>query len=221
MGVNPSSIYQETWVTSSTPIPVRMSHPFEFKMGHYRDYIRSTDALETDWVQVRTILAIPNALCHPCPFFGQSGDNFPYEESPQSCYGADRAKQGTSMRDVITESGTPLPFLFRYAVDRTGTPDIDGRYSDIDCVWVVDTAQGPIPIIDRPSALGELITKTAAHQEEDDERWSQMLELTTKTDAKPETDDQADFGPSLLELSTKTHAQAESDDISPSSPTFF
>lgn len=104
------------------------------------------------------------------------------------------------------------PFLHRFASTRTGGAEIDGFYSDSDHMWVVHTPNGLRPIIDLADPSAELVTKTMAEQEADDERQMAMLELTTKSDAGQESDDRAPNHAMVLELSTKTHAQLESDD---------
>lgn len=104
------------------------------------------------------------------------------------------------------------PFLHRFAIERTGGCDIEGSYSESEQMWVVATTAGVRPIIDLANAHLELVTKTAAGQEQDDERNFGALELATKTDSGQESDEQAIASAVALELSTKTEAQLESDD---------
>lgn len=124
----------------------------------------------------------------------------------------------------LNSSSDATPFLVPRAVQRTGEANIPGYYSTELDVWVVDTGQGVVPIIECRQ-LGETLTKTHARveeadDEEDDKQFVPMsgtaeslcrypLELETKTSVSPERDDE---DPSLLELITKTHAFSEKDD---------
>lgn len=125
------------------------------------------------------------------------------------------------------------PFLAKAAQSRTGVNDMPGHYSDELDMWVVETENGPTPII-AEGALAQLLTKTRADGEEDDDSpfalqfmtktaqqiegdddrpyaTNQMLQLLTKTNTVQETDDNFETG-HLLELITKTNIQQESDD---------
>ena len=133
-----------------------------------------------------------------------------------------------------TEQRAASPFLAKTAQLRTGEGHIPGYYSDEMDMWVVETGNGPAPIItdgtlsqlltktrvsdedddDSPFAL-ELMTKTSQQLESDDDRplfeSNQLLQLLTKTDTVSEQDD--NFEPNhYLELITKTYAQQERDD---------
>lgn len=101
-------------------------------------------------------------------------------------------------------------------------------------MWVVDTEQGTLPIINE-QALQQLTTKTRADGEEDDEchlalelvtkthqqvesdddtrpmAYNNLLQLATKTDSIEEVDDTY-ISTQLLELATKTEVQQEADD---------
>lgn len=119
-------------------------------------------------------------------------------------------------------SEVPLkPYLSRFAVSRTGSPDIDGFYSNREAMWMVETEQGIHPIIEFADAALELVTKTAAELEKDDDTQLFALELATKTDSVQESDDKADNPAFILELSTKTQAQLESDDTRATSAAFM
>ncbi|MGY3172566.1 hypothetical protein ACVWYU_001943 [Pseudomonas sp. TE12234] len=113
------------------------------------------------------------------------------------------------------------PLLVAHATLRTGEARIPGHYSRQLDVWVVDHAQGAMPLVECRQ-IPEILTKTHARVEEDDdtpfvmmEAVSQYpLELLTKTLAAPEQDDPSlDY---LLELITKTNAVAEKDDTTDS-----
>lgn len=102
------------------------------------------------------------------------------------------------------------PLLAEFAVERIGTNEIPGRYSELRDVWVVEGEFGVRPIINN-SCLSELITKTKVQAEEDDENFF-LLETVTKTDIVAEQDDKVRDMNHLLELTTKTHAELEQDD---------
>jgi hypothetical protein len=93
------------------------------------------------------------------------------------------------------EPGGVQPLLTRFGVARTGHFELPGRYCDERQVWVVDTADGPNPIIQS----GTHLAATA--------------ELATKTDVQRERDDPGQIWP--VELSTKTAHQVERDDVDP------
>ncbi|WP_258190057.1 hypothetical protein [Stutzerimonas stutzeri] len=104
------------------------------------------------------------------------------------------------------------PFLANAGTPRTGEDQLPGYYCEQQQMWVVDTAQGTQPIINE-QALSQLLTKTRAHEEEDDDSYL-ALELMTKTYLQIESDD--DTQPSgynnLLQLVTKTALTQEVDD---------
>lgn len=104
------------------------------------------------------------------------------------------------------------PFLARSGKNRTGEDKLPGYYSDDQQMWVVETEQGVLPIINE-QALSQLMTKTRVHNEEDDDN-NLALELITKTHQQLESDD--DTGPmgcnNLLQLVTKTETIQEVDD---------
>ena len=104
------------------------------------------------------------------------------------------------------------PFLARTGKTRTGEDQLPGYYCDDQQMWVVETEQGVLPIINE-QALSQLMTKTRVHNEEDDDNYL-ALELITKTHQKLESDD--DTRPmgynNLLQLVTKTDSIQEVDD---------
>ena len=126
------------------------------------------------------------------------------------------------------------PFLAKSGKPRTGEDQLPGYYCELHQMWVVETEQGVLPIINEQT-LSQLMTKTRVHNEEDDDNYlalslitkthqqlesdddtrpmtyNNLLELVTKTDSIQETDD--NFSTSqLLELVTKTEAKQEADD---------
>jgi len=107
------------------------------------------------------------------------------------------------------------PLLAACAVTRIGSDTIPGRYDSKRQVWVLDTEDGAMPIIECAARLAELVTKTKVQQEQDDpgDPNAVFLENSTKTFQVPERDDVVgcDFA-TLLELATKTEAQPERDD---------
>lgn len=104
------------------------------------------------------------------------------------------------------------PFLARTGKTRTGEDQLPGYYCDEQQMWVVDTEQGVLPIINE-QALSQLMTKTRVNNEEDDDNYL-ALELITKTHQQLESDD--DTRPmgcnNLLQLVTKTDSIQEVDD---------
>jgi hypothetical protein len=78
-------------------------------------------------------------------------------------------------------------------------------------MWVIDTPEGPQPIIEQ-GTLNELVTKTKVNAEQDDEAaW--QLEMMTKTAHNVESDDERPPSPRpALELMTKTRVDQEQDD---------
>ncbi|WP_180206373.1 hypothetical protein [Pseudomonas sp. SbOxS1] len=115
----------------------------------------------------------------------------------------------------LNSSSDATPFLVPRAVQRSGEATIGGSYSAELDVWVVETEQGVVPIIECRQ-MAETLTKTHARVEEADDEdddkeilFRYPLELETKTSLSPERDDD---DPSLLELITKTHAYSEKDD---------
>ncbi len=104
------------------------------------------------------------------------------------------------------------PFLTNAGTPRTGEDRLPGYYCEQQQMWVVDTEQGALPIINK-QALSQLKTKTRADGEDDDD-CQLVLELTTKTHQQIESDD--DTRPNgfnnLLQLATKTDSIDEADD---------
>ncbi|MGY0553312.1 hypothetical protein ACW17M_08890 [Vreelandella sp. 2A-K22] len=104
------------------------------------------------------------------------------------------------------------PFLANAGKPRTGEDQLPGYYCEQQQMWVVDTEQGVLPIINK-KALSQLMTKTRVHNEEDDDNYL-ALELITKTHQQLESDD--DTRPTghnnLLQLVTKTDSIQEVDD---------
>lgn len=104
------------------------------------------------------------------------------------------------------------PFLANAGTPRTGEDRLPGYYCEQQQMWVVDTEQGALPIINN-QALSQLQTKTRADGEDDDD-CQLALELTTKTHQQIESDD--DTRPNgfnnLLQLATKTDSIDEADD---------
>tara|TARA_R100001369_G_scaffold4961_6_gene13958 strand:- start:18582 stop:19031 length:450 start_codon:yes stop_codon:yes gene_type:complete len=114
-------------------------------------------------------------------------------------------------RNYRSEKGIS-PFLAKAGKPRTGEDQLPGYYCEQQQMWVVDTEQGALPIINE-QALSQLMTKTRVHNEEDDDNYL-ALELITKTYQQLESDD--DTRPTgynnLLQLITKTDSIQEVDD---------
>ncbi|EOA4351142.1 TPA: hypothetical protein ACNRRD_002115 [Pseudomonas aeruginosa] len=126
------------------------------------------------------------------------------------------------------------PFLVNASTPRTGEDRLPGYYCEQQQMWVIETEQGALPIINE-QALSQLKTKTRADGEEDDDchlalelvtkthqqiesdddtrptAYNNFLYLATKTDSIDETDDNCSAA-QLLELVTKTKVQQEADD---------
>ncbi|WP_246881748.1 MULTISPECIES: hypothetical protein [unclassified Pseudomonas] len=115
---------------------------------------------------------------------------------------------GVMQRESSSET---VPFLARFATPRTGDDKLPGYYSTAVDMWVVDTQDGPTPIINH-GALAELVTKTKVNAEQDDEGFHALHELKTFTDVKAEGVDSSASMNQLLELSSKTFIKVESDD---------
>ncbi|WP_028725040.1 hypothetical protein [Pantoea ananatis] len=106
-----------------------------------------------------------------------------------------------------------LPYLAKFAIERTDENEIPGMYSYEQDLWVIEEDGKEIPIIFKFN-LSQAVTKTKVRQESDDECTSALLELTTKTEVKLERDDNDISMNHLLELTTKTDTVQERDDES-------
>ena len=115
---------------------------------------------------------------------------------------------GAMQKETSSET---VPFLARFATPRTGDDRLPGYYSTALDMWVVDTKDGPAPVINQ-GALAELVTKTKVNAEQDDEGFYALHELKTFTDVKAEGADSPGYMNQLLELSSKTFIKVESDD---------
>lgn len=117
------------------------------------------------------------------------------------------------LEQVNDNQSTPTPFLTSYASGRTPSPEIAGYYSTLLAMWAVNIGGKEVPLIDQQNTAVELMTKTLAQQENDDqEDMLTLAELATKTDTQMEQDDAMVC--TCLELVTKTEAQMEHDDTS-------
>ena len=96
------------------------------------------------------------------------------------------------------------PFLAQFAVHRGEAAQIPGAYCPVRHVWVVESDEGPMPLVLAP--IGDI------------------LEIQTKTSTTVEADDHLDRPPNnagafavplsaLLEITTKTEANLESEDV--------
>lgn len=73
------------------------------------------------------------------------------------------------------------PFIIRFARKRSPWSSIPGKYSEEMAVTVVHTKRGIKPLVECGSRISELLTKTLAERERDDEVESIVRELETKT----------------------------------------
>ena len=108
----------------------------------------------------------------------------------------------------------PDPFLFRFATPRSAEAEMPGRYSSKLDVWVIDSEEGEVPIIE--VAGGSLVatqSKTMTHVEVDDDDAAQSgsMETGNFTKGRQEADDE-DASPRLPARTNKTHGKAEGDD---------
>jgi len=99
------------------------------------------------------------------------------------------------------------PLLTQGAIERTGNAELPGTYCEQRHVWLVDGT----PAVQALTGLAELVTKTNAQLERDDNSDPTLLELQTKTMAQMEQDDQ-EFSAHLLGLTTKTRADTHERD---------
>ncbi|KTT98233.1 hypothetical protein SB4_11770 [Sphingomonas sanguinis] len=106
------------------------------------------------------------------------------------------------------------PFLLRFVTPRSADAEMPGHYSPELGVWVVDSEDGPVPIIEiAGGALVATQSKTMTQVEVDDDDPSRFgaLETSTGTRVRQEADDE-DASLCLPELQTKTDVQQERDD---------
>jgi hypothetical protein len=105
------------------------------------------------------------------------------------------------------------PLLARYATPRSGDPVLPGHFDSRRDVWVVDGPEGPQPIVQLRSDLGETTTATAVRAEQDDTDADPGLLASTTTFTKVLAEgDDTDVSCATLEVTTKTQAQVESED---------
>lgn len=106
-----------------------------------------------------------------------------------------------------SQTARSRPLLTQGAIERTGNAELPGNYCEQRHVWLVDG----VPAVQALTGLAELVTKTEAQLERDDNSDPTLLELQTKTKAEVEQDDQ-DFSVHLLGLTTKTRADTHERD---------
>lgn len=107
-----------------------------------------------------------------------------------------------------------MPLLVRFATGRIGQDaDLPGYYDPDLSVWMVNTPDGPSPLVRHATDLSELITKTKITQESDD-TLDANLQLMTKTMVHQESDDERTLPSELASLLTKTEVKNERDDKS-------
>jgi hypothetical protein len=102
------------------------------------------------------------------------------------------------MRPQPIEVAYSLPLLFRHATPRTSSADLPGHYDPARQLWVIETKDGLLPVIEAvASTIVDTNTSTRVLQEGDDQDCSNMVELagialaeTTVTLVQMEADDQ-------------------------------
>ena len=113
------------------------------------------------------------------------------------------------MHEIEVGTERVMPLLAGFAVRRTsGGPEIPGHYCEVSRMWMVEVDGRRTPIISATAELADLVTKTAAQMESDDETRprprgnaaggaggfpdglsERLLELATKTETRREADD--------------------------------
>lgn len=105
------------------------------------------------------------------------------------------------------------PLLVNFAIPRTGSDVLPGKYDQGRMVWMVDVNGESRPLVQSAVELAELATKTKVQAERDDLGYSAALQSVTKTLSAPERDDVVPADTRwFLSLATKTEAQQERDD---------
>lgn len=115
--------------------------------------------------------------------------------------------------NLLGTTKSVLPLLMRKITKRTNTPPLPGRYCKDSDVWMIETEKGGQPLIESDHTVLELLTKTEAVREQDDQ--PRLLASITKTMTQIESDDESkNFirRNRIDELMTKTKAQREQDD---------
>jgi len=114
----------------------------------------------------------------------------------------------------MRSTGRVQPLLAQFAVPRSQAPAIQGRFCEAMDLWVVDTPEGPQPLVLLDGA-GETTTGTFVQAEADDTDVGTGLTLGTSTFTKVggEGDDTDVSASAVLEITTKTDAQVERDDV--------
>lgn len=111
----------------------------------------------------------------------------------------------------VDENAGRAPFLAKFGTIRPEGVPLPGRYDAAQSLWVVDTPNGVVPLVDAGHRLMELETKTKVDSEQDDSA-DHVLDLvgTTETRVGGEQDDN-----SMLTLLTVTitDVKTEADDL--------
>lgn len=103
------------------------------------------------------------------------------------------------------------PFLTRYASERVPFADIEGYYSPRLSMWVTEVGGVEMPFIEQHGSLVELVTKTMAQPESDDQL--NTPNTIAEIQKSPRVTMYAGRDAAIcLELATKTEAQLERDD---------
>ncbi len=102
--------------------------------------------------------------------------------------------------------------ILNYAIERKGSNLKIYKYDFLESLNVISIpGNKSIAFIDSTKQDLELLTKTRAERESDDDTFCSQLELQTKTEVSRESEDAL---VSLLELTTKTFTNSERDDES-------
>ncbi len=100
------------------------------------------------------------------------------------------------MQHNLCRASDVEPLLFRHAAPRISSDDLPGHYDTEEQLWVVETSQGPLPLIAAPStAQLETSTSTRVRQEGDDDDATNeshcltLLDTSTFTKVRQESAD--------------------------------
>lgn len=132
---------------------------------------------------------------------------FEYDGNSTSQQRSENQKMISTISPQQSQTAQIKPLLSHGAIERTGNAVLPGNYCEQRHVWLIDG----VPAVQALTGLAELVTKTEAQLERDDNSDSTLLELQTKTKAEVEQDDQ-EFSVHLLGLATKTRADTHERD---------
>ena len=112
----------------------------------------------------------------------------------------------------LNPSSIPRPYLFRFAVSRSGSDELPGQYSRTRHVWVVGENEGTTPLVQLSAAVS--ITTTKVRSEQADHWLPRELAASeaTTTRVRPERDEVAVGAITVSRLVTLTEVKGEQAD---------